>query len=46
MRLNVTQKSEVTEDLECGVSMVAMYMEYEVGEQMVSGIRKTKSSVS
>lgn len=40
MCLNVTQKSEVTEDLECGVSVVAMYMEYEVGEQMVSVLEK------
>jgi hypothetical protein len=46
VHLNVTRKSAVTENLECGVSVAAMYMEYGVEEQMVSGIRKTKSPVS
>ena len=46
LRLNVTQTSEVTVKLECGVSMVAMCMEYGVEEQMVSGIEKTESTVS
>ena len=46
VHLNVTQTSEVTEKLECGVSMAAMCLEYGVEEQMVSGIRKIKSAVS
>ena len=46
VHLNVTQKSEVTDKLECGVSVAAMYMEYGVEEQMLSGIRKTKSPIS
>jgi hypothetical protein len=37
VHLNVTQKSEVTEKLECGVSVAAMY---------TYGIRKTKLPVS